>query len=227
MGSASRRRRLGLSMLAVVVLVASVLSSPMAVIDRVQALIGDPVTLAVAVAALYLVRPFVAWPLSIVTAFVGYGYGFPLGIPIGLVGATISCLPPFLIARYVRTEVGFLGRIARSGERFFDATGDFRGVAAGRLAPAPADAISYGAGISGVSTTTYAFGTFVGEIPWVAGLVFVGASMREFTAENASVDGTRFVLAALVLAALVLAGPTYRYVRDRRKHEPVTDGGED
>lgn len=227
MNSGSRRQLLGLSVLAGAVLAASALSSPEAAIERVQVLIADPVALGLAVAALYLVRPFVAWPLSIVTAFVGYGYGFPEGIPIGLVGATISCLPPFLIARHFRTEIGLLGRLSRSGERFFDVAGDFRGVAAGRLAPAPADAVSYGAGLSGMSTTTYALGTFVGEIPWVAGLVFVGASMREFTAEDASVDSTGFVLAAAVLAALVLAGPAYRYVRDRRNGEAVADGGEE
>jgi len=223
----SRRQALGVVVLVGLALAASVLFSPAKTLRAVETLLANPTQFALALVVLYLVRPLVAWPLSLFSVLVGYAYGFVLGFPVALAGAVLSCLCPFLLARYVRTDVGFLGRLSDSGERFFDATGDVRGVFAARLAPAPADAISYGAGLSGISTSAFVLGTLLGEVPWTAAFVLVGASMNEFSTREATLDSTAFVLGAAALALLVLAGPAYRYLTSRRASDPATDGGAD
>ncbi|MFB9805974.1 hypothetical protein ACFFQF_11905 [Haladaptatus pallidirubidus] len=52
----------------------------------------------------YLVRPFFAWPTTAVAAAVGYVYGPVVGIPVALVGATMSSCVPFAGARYFGIE---------------------------------------------------------------------------------------------------------------------------
>lgn len=225
MNAGSRRQLFGLSVLVGLVLVTSVLFSPTETLRAVEGLLANPLRFALALAVLYLLRPFVAWPLSLFSVLVGYAYGPALGFPVALCGTVASCLVPFLLARYVRSDVGLLGRLSGSGRRFFDATGDTRGVFAARLSPAPADAVSYGAGLSGVSTVGFVLGTVLGEIPWAAAFVLVGASMNEFRAGEATLDSAAFVVGAAVLALLVLAGPVYRYRRTRRSANRVTDGG--
>ena len=223
----TRRQVLGLIVLLGLIVAASVLSSPGQLLRAIEGLLADPLRFALALAVVYVLRPLVAWPLSLLSVLVGYAYGFALGFPVALIGTVGSCLLPFLVARYVRTDVGLLGWLSGSGERFFDATGPVRGVFAARLAPAPADAISYGAGLSGMSTRAFVLGTALGEIPWTAAFVLVGASMSEFSTQGATLDSTAFVLGAALFGALVLAGPAYRYLRTRREGSPVADGGTD
>jgi uncharacterized membrane protein YdjX (TVP38/TMEM64 family) len=50
------------------------------------------------VTVFYLVRPFVLWPLSIASVFLGYLVGFPSGVPLVLIGTLVTCMPPFLLA---------------------------------------------------------------------------------------------------------------------------------
>ena len=224
MNAGSYRQGLGLVVLLGLVVAASVLSSPGEVLRAIEGLLADPFRFALALVILYSLRPLVAWPLSLVSVLVGYAYGFALGFPVALAGTVGSCLVPFVLARCFRGDVGLLGWVSGTGERFFDATGDVRGVFAARLAPAPADAISYGAGLSGVSASGFVLGTVLGEVPWTAAFVLVGASMTNFSVSEATLDSAAFVLGAALLAVLALAGPAYRYLRARRASDPLVDG---
>jgi len=220
----SYRQGLGLAVLLGFVVAASVLSSPGEVLRAIEGLVADPLRFALALVILYSLRPLVAWPLSLVSVLVGYAYGFALGFPVALTGTVGSCLVPFVLARYFRSDVGLVGWVSGTGERFFDATGDVRGVFAARLAPAPADAISYGAGLSGVPASGFVLGTLLGEIPWTVAFVLVGASMTDFSVGAATLDSAAFVIGATLLAVLALAGPAYRYLRARRASDPLADG---
>jgi uncharacterized membrane protein YdjX (TVP38/TMEM64 family) len=203
---------IGLALLGGFVLVASLLISPEQVVRTIERWVNDPVRFAGALAAVYLFRPLVAGPLSLVSVLCGYVYGIALGVPVALAGAVMSCLGPYLLARCARTDIGLLGWVGRSGEHFFEATGDTRGVFAARLAPAPADVISYGAGVSGVPVGAFVLGTLLGEIPWTVGFVVAGASMGAFSVREASLDSLVPVVGAGVLAVFVLAGPVYRFL---------------
>jgi uncharacterized membrane protein YdjX (TVP38/TMEM64 family) len=206
------RRRLGLGAGLAVVLALALLVSPDAVLSRTEALLVSP-WFPLLLVGLYLVRPVVAWPISLLSALVGYRYGVMVGLPVALVGTVFTSLPPYVAARWLPRGEGVLGWLTDSCEHYFAETGDLRGLVAARLAPTPAEATSTAAGAAGVSPVVFAAGTLVGELPWTVAAVVAGASLAAFDPAALGPD-PRLVLVALVAAALLLAGPTYRYVVD-------------
>ena len=161
---------------------------------------------------LYITRPFLIIPLSAFSIFMGYRFGMILGIPIAITGTVLSCLPPFTVARYLCIDSDLLGRISKRSEEFFDTTGGVRGMVAARLSPAPADAVSYGAGFSGVSLSSFVFGTVLGELPWATAYVLIGSSMRSFTLRSVQLD-RRLIGAGAVVAFLLLIEPIQNYLQ--------------
>mgnify|MGYP000159197825 CR=1 FL=1 len=213
MKQSTRRQLGGIAAFATVAIVASLLLSPQRLLDEIAHLSSHPLQFGAALLVLYLVRPLFAWPISPISALVGYVLGLEYGIPVALVGATLTTIPPFLFARYAgRGGGGLFGRLNEAGRRFIDVTGATRGVLAARLSPLPADPVSYGAGFSGVSLRAYVLGTFLGEIPWVFVEVLAGTSMRALSTEGLSA-GVHVLVASFAAAVLLLAGPAYRHVR--------------
>jgi uncharacterized membrane protein YdjX (TVP38/TMEM64 family) len=190
-------------------------TSPARVADALSTLAERPLLFAPALLVAYLVRPFLAWPISVLSVLLGYLFG-PMAIPVGLAGAVVTCLPPYLLARRSGAAGldeaggdGLLGRAGDTGARFLSVTGDVRGLAAARLAPLPADPVSYGAGLSGIGLPAYALGTALGELPWVTTAVLLGASLETLRVEGVSA-GVPLGVAALAVAVLLVAGPLYR-----------------
>lgn len=219
--SRARRRLIGVAAVITAVALAALTISPAALLDRIAALRSQPFVFALVVAGLYLARPLVAWPMSLCSAVVGYGYGF-WGLPLALAGVLVTCLLPYLFGRYAG-DADALGRIGHAGERFFARTGGSRGVAAARLAPLPADPVSVGAGLSGVSPREYLLGTLVGEVPWTVAAVLAGSSLSTLAVAGLRGAGVELALAAGALAVLALAGPAYGYLRERRAHQNVSE----
>jgi uncharacterized membrane protein YdjX (TVP38/TMEM64 family) len=215
MASFARRQAAGLALL-VLVAVASLLTSPDRLFELARGLTDRPALFGVLLLLVYLVRPVFAWPTSLVAVLAGYGYGPVWGFPVALAGTTGSALLPFLVAQYVGEGSGLVARLGDSGERFFAATGDLRGMVASRLAPAPSDPVSAAAGLSGVSTSAFVLGTAIGEIPWTVAAVLAGSSLE--TLSTAGLRGMHWELiaAAGAVAVALLAGPAYRAVAARR-----------
>ncbi|MFB6173436.1 MAG: TVP38/TMEM64 family protein [Halobacteriales archaeon] len=182
--------------------------SPAATLEALRGTLRSPWFPAVLV-GLYLARPLLAWPISALSVLVGYRYGATLGFAIAMAGVVATSLIPYAAARALRTDAGWFGEAAAAGERFFGATGDLRGVVAARLAPVPAEVISGGAGVAGVSTPAFVAGTLVGELPWTGAAVLAGASMRRLSVSGVGAD-PRLVVLATLAAAVLLAGPAYR-----------------
>ncbi|MFC7046628.1 TVP38/TMEM64 family protein [Halobacteriaceae archaeon GCM10025711] len=217
--SVSRRRVAGWLALATLVAAGLVLS-PDEMFARLHGVLASPWFPAVLV-GLYLLRPLLAWPITLLSVLVGYQYGFAVGVPLALAGAVATSLIPYAVARRVRSDAGLVGRATAGSERFFDATGDFRGVVAARLVPTPAEAISAAAGVAGVSLPAFVVGTAVGELPWTVAAVAAGSSMETFAPAVVEVVDSRLVLVGGVVAVVLLARPVYRYVSDRR--QPVSE----
>lgn len=198
----------------------AVFASPVVVFASLEWLAAHPVRFGVALLALAAVRPFLAWPNTLLAVAVGYGYGWA-GVPFGVALLTLTALPAFWLARAGRLEARTKFRVAErlcdTGERLTDATGSVRAVVATRLFPVPSDAVSVGAGIAGVRTRPFLLGTAVGELPWTVVGVAVGVSIDRLTADGVSgADPTVFVAMA-GLGALLLAGPLYRaFVSDQQ-----------
>lgn len=171
---------------------------------------------------LYLVRPFFLWPLSVFSVLIGYLFGFPSGVPVVLLGTVLTCLPPFVIAARFDDTSGYIGRVADYGSTLVDTTGELRGVLAARLSPAPADAVSYGAGMSGVSTRIFAIGTLLGELPWAIFYVFLGHSLHTISVTGIPPVDVRLILLGATISFLLVARSVYDFLRKRmiQRDEP-------
>ena len=221
-----RRALVGLVAVCLVV-TAGLLVSPSATATAFATVANDPVTFGGLVAALYLVRPLLAWPTTPLAVVVGYGFGVTAGIPIAMAGIVVTVIPPFLAARWVAngTESSavrtlpmgtHLSRIGRSVERYYETTGPTRGVVVSRLVPIPSDVATCAAAASGVSLPRFLAGTAIGELPWTVGAVVVGASAATLTAEGIDGVGPLVVGVSLLAAALLCAGPLYRAISSER-----------
>lgn len=207
------RRRVAAGMVLAAALALALLLSPAAVVATVRWTIHSP-WFPLVLIGLYLLRPFVAWPISLLSALVGFRYGIGLGLPIALVGAVATSLPPYLAARSLAVDGDLLTWLTDGSERYFATVGDLRGLVAARLAPTPAEATSSAAGAAGVSLPAFVLGTAVGELPWTVAAVVAGTQLARFDPGAISLD-IRIVVGAAVLAAVLLVGPTYRYVGRR------------
>lgn len=163
----------------------------------------------------YVLRPLVFGPMSIITVFVGFRFGVGLGLFVAILGTVLSTLPPYVFARRYGRQVGVFQGLGRSGIRAIRVTGELRSVVSARLSPVPADPVSYGAGFSNVAVGSYVLGTIIGELPWALAFLYLGDSLQRWSTSSATID-LRLIAVFSLGAALLLAGPTYRYVRRHR-----------
>ncbi|MEF8800211.1 MAG: VTT domain-containing protein [Halolamina sp.] len=203
-----RRHRLGAGLaLLLVVAVGALLTSPQWLLGRVTWLAADPVRFVGALVLLAAVRPFLAWPTTLLAVVVGYGWGIG-GLPLALALIVLTSVPLFLLGR--RSNTG--GRFADAGERAVDVTGDLRSVVISRLFPAPSDVVSFAAGLAGVPLRAFALGTAIGELPWAFAGIVAGESIQTVLAEGlGAVVSPQLAVAAALVGLLLLAGPVYRH----------------
>ena len=207
-----RRRGLGMLPLLGVIFVIGIhcMYSPAIIFKSLSERGG--ILIAVGVTVFYLIRPFVFWPLSLVSVFLGYLAGFPSGVPLVLTGTLFTCLPPFLLADYFQDVNVYVSRISETGESIVTTTGELRGMVAARLSPTPADSVSIGAGLAGVSSRNFALGTLIGELPWAIFYVTIGQSLRSFSPDSVQTVNVEFLLIVSCVAVLLLARPVYRFI---------------
>jgi len=228
--------------IAAVVVLGSALSPDWA-IGLLEWLAADPVRFAGALLVVAAVRPFLAWPTTLVAVAVGFGYGWA-GVPFGVLLLTLTALPPYFLSRVGRrsfaggkggdgvTNDGESGddesgddepaggdvgtsdnRVLEAGERFVGVAGGARTVAATRLFPLPSDAVSIAAGAANVRLGPFLLGTAAGELPWVIAGVAIGVSTDRLVAGDLSVLDPTLFAGMAGVGVLLLAGPFYRAYR--------------
>jgi len=208
MNDATRRQLAGTAGLVAVAAVAATLFSPQQVVAHLEDLGTRPVAFAAALVAVYLVRPFLLWPVSAIALVLGYLYDPLIAFPIAILGAGLTAMPPYLLGRYATTDVGLFRHVSNSGEWVVSTVGATRGVIAARFSPVPGDAVSYGAGMTDVSLRPFLAGTMVGEVPWALAAILAGASMRSLSPSEFSVDPL-LIVALAIFAVLLLSRPLY------------------
>lgn len=210
-GGARLRGALGIALFVAIVLATVVLGPDRAIATLIE--LGDSPWLLPLLFGLYLVRPFIGWPHSPFPVAAGFYFGFVGGSVVAFVGLALTSVPPFAVGRYLSGEEGALSRVGDLGERLTDATGEARAIASARLLPIPADVISYGAGVAEVRTRAFALGTFVGDLPWLFGLVFVGTQVETFATEGFDALPTEAVVLLALIGLLLVGKPLYKSLR--------------
>jgi uncharacterized membrane protein YdjX (TVP38/TMEM64 family) len=212
-----RRAHLAVALAVVALAVAAWTTSPEAVLGRIAWLAADPVRFGVALTGLAALRPLLAWPTTILAVAAGYAYGLA-GVPFALALIVLTSVPPYYLSRRARGATGdstshrILRGLSTRGERAVSVAGDLRSVVASRLLPAPSDVVSVGAGVSDVPLGAFVVGTALGEIPWAVAGVLAGSSLDSLASAGALRVDLRLVVAAALVAVLLLARPTYRFV---------------
>ncbi len=204
-------------LIAVVIAVGSV-RSPDRAIGLLEWFVADPIRFGLALLVVTAVRPFLAWPTTLIAVAVGFGYGWA-GIPFGVLLLTLTALPPYYLSRVGRrtlaTSDGRGDRLLDASERFVGVAGGARTVAATRLLPLPSDVISIAAGAADVRLRPFLLGTAVGELPWVIAGVAIGVSTDRLVAGDLSTLDPALFVGMAGAAVLLLAGPFYRAYRRR------------
>lgn len=204
-----RRELIGFALLAAVA-AAAALTAPDRTLETLASLGDRPLQFAVLLAAVYLARPFAGWPVVAVSAVVGYVLGPALGMAVATAGVAVTSLPLYLAARWFGSGAGLAARLGDRGRTYFRTAGDVRGVVAARLLPIPSDAVSVAAGLSKVGPGAFLVGTVLGELPWTAAAVLVGASARQLRMGGLSSVGGPLAVVTTLAAVGLLAGPVYR-----------------
>ncbi|GGM56033.1 putative membrane protein YdjX (TVP38/TMEM64 family) [Halarchaeum rubridurum] len=212
--SPSQRARVLAAVAVALVAAAALLVSPAAALARVHALLTSP-WFPLVLVALYAIRPLFAWPITVLSALCGYRYGLAVGLPLALCGAVATSLLPYYAGRRLPADAdGLLGRLTAGSTAYFERTGGVRGVAAARLVPTPAEAVSGAAGAGGVPVRAFALGTLLGELPWTVAAVALGAGLDRFVVSAVDVD-PRLVVVIAAVGVLVVVGPAYAWWRER------------
>jgi uncharacterized membrane protein YdjX (TVP38/TMEM64 family) len=208
-----RRRRWAVGLLVVALIGLAVTVRPARVVPTIRTTIFSP-WFPLVLVGLYALRPFVGWPVMVLSALVGFRYGVLVGLPIALAGAVVTSLVPYGAGRIAPESGRLVGRFSTGSQAYFQRTGGVRGVVAARLAPLPAEPVSAAAGAGGVSVPAFVLGTVVGETPWTIAAVSIGHSMTVFAVSAVTVDWW-LVSAGVLVAVALLARPVARAVRAR------------
>ncbi len=167
--------------------------------------------------AVYVAGVVLFVPSVVLTLAAGALFGFALGLPLTLVGATLGAVAALGIGRYLARE-----RVARAlaGNATFLALnravgeGGWRIVALARLTPVFPFAIgNYGFGLSTISARAYGLASLLGTIPSNAVYVYAGSLSGSLAAATA--DGRERTPAewALLLGGLLATAALTVYLR--------------
>lgn len=207
-----RRRRLTAGALALLALGAATwYVTPSAAFAWGDSLAARPLQYGLLLAVATVIRPAVAWPPTVLSVAVGYGYGL-WGLPLALTLVVLTSLPLYWVG--LRTAAD--GRVTTAGKQLLAEAGSLRGLTGARLLPIPSDLVSVGAGATAVRLRPFLASTAVGELPWAVLGVVAGHSLSRLQQRGLTGEVDPWILIGLTAAGvLLLAGPCYRLLAGR------------
>ncbi len=126
---------------------------------------------------IYIIRPLIFFPTSILTPLSAIVFGPFLGWIYTFIGENIAATVAFLVARYLGGDLlSRFKKIKRIDEELEEH--GLRTVLFLRLVPLfPFDVVNFGLGLTAVSFRNYVIGTAVGVLPGLTAYIFLGASL--------------------------------------------------
>lgn len=140
-------------------------------------LMGHMVAAPLVYIVIYIIRPLVFFPTSILTPLSSAVFGPFLGWIYTFIGENIAASVAFLVARYFGGDVVSRFKKLKLIDTELTEHG-LRTVIFLRLVPLfPFDVVNFGLGLTAVTWRTYAIGTAVGVLPGLTAYIFLGASL--------------------------------------------------
>jgi uncharacterized membrane protein YdjX (TVP38/TMEM64 family) len=160
--------------------------------------------------AVYLIRPLLFLPITLLTVFAGFLYGAVWGTVYATLATLLSCAVAYVVGRFlggdnVNLQRGWLERLR---ERSFET------ILISRLTFLPGDLVNYAAGFLKISFVSFLVATAIGGMPGLLVGVLAGASLETFNADGFRLNPW-YIVASLVMLALSLLGS-----RLLRRHQP-------
>ena len=165
----------------------------------------------------YILRPVILLPASILTLMAGAVFGLPLGFLYALLGGTASSLLPYGVARWFSTEAGDMTKADSRISRFIGLMRDnpFQAVLLMRLLYLPYDVVSLLAGSLGLPLGAFFMATAIGNIGGSLAYVGVGSSLEgDLTTGDISIDPA---ILAFSFAILLISLAASRYLNQRQR----------
>lgn len=166
----------------------------------------------------YLIRPIVLFPASILTIAGGVLFG-PAGIPVVMVAANSSALIAYGIGRLLGTAPGDDVAVA-TGDASFVArwrnrlrTNSFETVFVMRLLFLPYDLVNYVCGALRIRWTSFLLATALGSLPGTISFVLLGASLERI---DQGLDGINPFAIAASVAIFAISITTSRIIRKQQ-----------
>lgn len=158
---------------------------------------------------LYILRPIVLFPASVMTITSVFLFGAVGGFIISYVGELFSAIVAFFIGRYFGEELGLTKKALTTKIGTYFHGNPFTSIFALRLVPLfPFDFVNYSAGIFKLPFSPYLTGTAVGVLPGLSAYIFLGFSFMH----------TQYLLAAAIVFVLLIAISHFTKKRLSRKH---------
>lgn len=171
---------------------------------------------------IYMLRPILFFPATLLTLAGGYLYGPILGVAVVVVASNLSSLVAYNIGRFF--GAGILDQSADSGvlQQYAERMrrNSFETVLIMRFIFLPYDLVSYFSGFLRVRWQGFLLATALGSIPGTIAFVFFGASIEGgFTGQLPQLNGT--MLAVGVLMFVISLGLSRWF---RRREASATQG---
>lgn len=175
---------------------------------------------------IYLLRPLILFPASLLTILAGSIFGLAFGFLWGLIAGTLSAAIPYAVGRWFSSETPeeaaeqadanalqrFIGLMRRN---------PFQAVLTMRLLYLPYDAVSLIAGNLRIPFVAFALATALGNLGGTFSFVGIGASIEgDISTGEVSINPAIFAFSAVVLVSSLALS---RYLNKRQAQKDEND----
>lgn len=166
---------------------------------------------------LFMLRPLLLLPSTVLIAMMGFLYGIFLGLIYGQIFIVASSSLAYIIGRYFGKDNNWVAKNQLFDTQIFDTMrkNSFESVLLSRLLFLPGDLVNYGAGFFKVSYLGFLGGTLLGGLPGMLMVILAGAAIEgEFNAGKLVIHkGYLLISTAILLLSLALSW----WLRTRQK----------
>ena len=175
----------------------------------------------------YLIRPLILFPASLLAILAGSIYGLALGFVYGLIAGTLSAAVPYFAGRWFAGEEQATEQVQEDGDsnlfgRFITLMrrNPFQAILMMRLLYMPYDAVSLLAGGLRIGFVPFATATLIGNLGGTFSFVGFGASLQgDITTGDISINPWILALSiSILIASLALS----RYLNKREANKSET-----
>jgi uncharacterized membrane protein YdjX (TVP38/TMEM64 family) len=155
---------------------------------------------------IYLVRPLLLLPVTLLTVFSGFLYGALWGTVYAMLATLLSSSLAYFIGQFLSGDKIRLQKVWMNRLRDYS----FETVLTSRLIFLPGDLVNYACGFLKISFTAFLLATALGGLPGLLVGVLAGASLETFSAKGFSLNPWYIIVSLVLLIGSLLVSRLLR-----------------